>query len=1281
MVAHGAAAPPPPAALACGDLPPPAVAGGGAGGGEPRGARDSLTNLWEAAGPLVLGGRRGVDGGGGMVGDPLAAAAAAAAGVGGGCLVDGPNGVAAAGQGCNVVGGGGGGGGDGVGRDGQPWASQLARHDSLQALSGMAALESEDAISRSASPASPSSSSTGSSSSCESLGDGDGTSTASDSTLPAGDAASSTHGEAGAMLAGAGRGASPGGRVDAATQTGSTGGGAAAAAGGGGGDGDPLSQPASPKGADVPDRKKPKKKPKTVTEEDTPRDGSIVVHGVDGDGRQRLVRMAPGQTLLALSGLGLKGVSLDALTTSVDVAHAITEVTLAANELDYVDLSPLAWCPRLVALSLNGNALLRVDLAPLAACKKLERIWLHGNQLERVDLAPLAACTALRSLYLDKNRLDDVSVDLAPLARLPTLRSLRLGGNKLGGFLDVAPLVSSKLSLIDVDGSVTLVASTAAVANVSAPALRKRAGSISWVTPTPRPLQKSSGRRSPAGGADGGSAGSSACVTPASSTTGASSPGMTSPGESCGSLDGDGGQAAASALPPTPPAGVSGVTASVILPANSQTRRVGLVRSSPPPSTGRSPPSRRSAPARPAPPEPAPRTFVFSGGGSVSPPSPFVSDGSQGLLRHPKRDAGGLHGMDRDSCLSEGSGGALDGNAPRVGSLLSANGVPVSAADSLGLSPPSSSGYSGMLSETPGSPRAAPAVIHVLLIGFRRLSRYAVEDTLVACGRVMIDALTLEAVLKDPASLRRAHVVLVQAPGIDALQRVARVAGSVPVFVIGSERYRNTPAGDAAVAAGSTFCHDPLAKDDGHRIFSAAVRYARNCGGTKAAKAAAAAKADAASHPEDAELDAARIAERMAVEAAFADLGNEASLDELGDVAKAVGLPRCAAPLLFRAARQMQNGRGVLSSRVDLESFMRLWRTTLAPEPDTDARLYVLLASPRSPVSGGPGAGHSPRGMRPRATTSGSGAAAGGDLLARKMSGGPSHRSRAARSGGGVSVKALEALVAAFMDEQRPRFGPHSAVKVEEAAVIGASTLTMALHGDSRSSRPLTEAELRKRNLNRALIAAENGKYFGVASGLAPERLRSVKAGFAAAAGLPVGAGSSASALGYSLSLHDVQRLNASRGALIPRAVDGVLSAHCDGRKRMGLGEFARLSTALSEPGSLASAEYLFAALDSDMDGYWSPADVRHVHMEKERLLLRDALVISDVKDVWSCLVDMIRPADELRGISRSEFLRLDHKDRKVVLHSLAFKDDDMAVLNIRKTLKAAHGTNRPVSF
>jgi len=1236
----------------------PPTCGAGEGGGA---SRDGRTKLW---GPLGSRPRVGGSGGGGgddgnNDGGERGGDALLSTEEGGAAVADGATGMT--------------GDSPDTGADPTKW-SQLARHDSLQALSGMAASESEDAMGRSASPASPDSS-FGSSSEEEGASSSSDTSPLSGDRCALGGTSSTGGGAVGALTGprpGGSGGAAPCEAVPSAKRPAVTATspptGEQSISPSGVRDGDPLSQPWSPKGAVAPERKKPKRKPKVVTEEDTPRDGSIVVHGVDGDGRQRIVRVTPGQTLLALSGMSLKGVSLDALMTSVDVAHSITEVTLAANELDYVDLSPLAWCPQLVALSLNGNALLRVDLAPLAACKKLERIWLHGNQLERIDLAPLAACTALRSLYLDKNRLDDVSVDLGPLAQLPTLRSLRLGGNKLGGFLDVAPLVTSKLSLIDVDGSVTLVASTAAVSNVTAPALRKRAGSISWVTPTTRPLQRSGGRGSPAGGT-----GSSGGVTATSTTT--SSP-LAPSNSSYSSLDGESGQATASALPPTPPAGVNDATASVILPANGQARRVGLVRSSPPPSTRRSPPPYRSVPQ-----EPAPRTFVFSGGGTVSPPSPFVSDGSHGPLRHSKRDAGG-HGLDPGSCLNDGPGGTIDGNAPRVGSLLSANGVPVSAADSLGLSPASRSCDSGMpLSESTGV-KPAPSVINVLLIGFRRLSRYAVEDTLVACGRVMIDALTLEAALKDASTVRRAHVVLVQAPGIEALQRVTRVTGTVPIFVIGSERYRNTPAGDAAVAGGATFCHDPLAKDDGHRVFSSAVRFARTSSGAKP-KAAAASKADAAgSLTGDADLDAARLSERMAVEAAFADLGNEASLDELGDVAKAVGLPRCAAPMLFRAARHMQNGRGMLSSRVDLESFMRLWRTTLAPEPDSDARLYVLLASPRLPAPGLPGV-HDHGLVRARTAPFPMSSAAGGrpkDLLARKLSQCTSRRC-AARSGGGVSVKALEALVAAFMDDQRPRFGPHSAVKVEEAAVIGASTLTMALHGGSRSSRPLTEAELRKRNLNRALIAAESGKYLGVASGLAPERLRSVKAGFAAAAGLPIGAGSSASALGYSLSLHDVQRLNAARGALIPRAVDGVLSAHCDGRKRMGLGEFARLSTALSEPGSLASAEYLFAALDSDMDGYWSPADVRHVHMEKERLLLRDTLVISDVKDVWSCLVDMIRPADEHRGISRAEFLRLDHKDRKVVLLSLAFKDDDMAVLNIRATLKAAHGTSRPVSF
>lgn len=185
----------------------------------------------------------------------------------------------------------------------------------------------------------------------------------------------------------------------------------------------------------------------------------------------------PAAPVLSLSNSGVVSADLRGLPP------ATASLSLAANALTALDLRPLAAAPQLQALILNGNALAAIDLAPLASCPALERLWLHNNAITEIDLRPLAACTALRSLYLDANRLDAQTVDLAPLAAASaSLRALRFGRNRLGGALDITPLLRcSALSALDICASVKLSARTAdAVPAPLPPALRRRAATVCW---------------------------------------------------------------------------------------------------------------------------------------------------------------------------------------------------------------------------------------------------------------------------------------------------------------------------------------------------------------------------------------------------------------------------------------------------------------------------------------------------------------------------------------------------------------------------------------------------------------------------------------------------------------------------------------------------------------------------------------------------------------------------------------------------------------------------------
>lgn len=185
----------------------------------------------------------------------------------------------------------------------------------------------------------------------------------------------------------------------------------------------------------------------------------------------------PSAPVLSLSNSGVVSADLRGLPP------ATVSLSLAANALTALDLRPLAAAPSLQALILNGNALAAIDLSPLAACPALERLWLHNNAITEIDLRPLAACTVLRSLYLDANRLDAQTVDLAPLAAASaSLRALRFGRNRLGGALDITPLLRcAALSALDICASVKLSARTAdAVPAPLPPALRRRAATVCW---------------------------------------------------------------------------------------------------------------------------------------------------------------------------------------------------------------------------------------------------------------------------------------------------------------------------------------------------------------------------------------------------------------------------------------------------------------------------------------------------------------------------------------------------------------------------------------------------------------------------------------------------------------------------------------------------------------------------------------------------------------------------------------------------------------------------------
>lgn len=130
-----------------------------------------------------------------------------------------------------------------------------------------------------------------------------------------------------------------------------------------------------------------------------------------------------------------------------------------------------------------------------------------------------------------------------------------------------------------------------------------------------------------------------------------------------------------------------------------------------------------------------------------------------------------------------------------------------------------------------GGDGGAPLVVLALLIGFRRLSRYAAEDALAKCGKISIAAAQRaqnDVTGKvDADMIRAAHIAVIQAPEADELRLLASAAADVgtPLVVFGTERYRAKNAellGGEGTAYTSVcfFLADPPSAAAASRVFN-----------------------------------------------------------------------------------------------------------------------------------------------------------------------------------------------------------------------------------------------------------------------------------------------------------------------------------------------------------------------------------------------------------------------------------------------------------------------------
>jgi hypothetical protein len=167
-----------------------------------------------------------------------------------------------------------------------------------------------------------------------------------------------------------------------------------------------------------------------------------------GPKKQELPKELPAtrsQTVLEAEHHGLAEVHLE----EIHNLQRLTRINLGLNQLESIDLSPLAGSPSLKELILYMNHLKSIDLSPLASCRNLEYLDLTDNDLEFIDLTPLASCTKLDALNIGINKTSDI--DLSPLSECRSLKILTIDGMGLSE-IDLSPLKNcTKLEFLKLD--------------------------------------------------------------------------------------------------------------------------------------------------------------------------------------------------------------------------------------------------------------------------------------------------------------------------------------------------------------------------------------------------------------------------------------------------------------------------------------------------------------------------------------------------------------------------------------------------------------------------------------------------------------------------------------------------------------------------------------------------------------------------------------------------------------------------------------------------------------
>lgn len=1001
------------------------------------------------------------------------------------------------------------------------------------------------------------------------------------------------------------------------------------------------------------------------------------MRGVDTDGRVHAIPVTSGAVSLTMSAKRLHTVSLGALASSL--ALGLRDLSLAANALYAINLAPLSWCPSLVALTLNSNRLSHIDLSPLSSCKQLERLWLHDNCLECLDLMPLTHCSKLRSLYVEDNSIDRVSLDLMPLQNAAGLRSLRVGGNKLDGMLNLTPLVTGcpALSVFNVDAAVKLQADVEPSTMRRAPAMRRIVLDVKFNPPpihranpnrrvkgvTTPPVSPPSIRRSSTAPTTTSAQTSTSDVTKSDSTTTTTTTTTSTTSAAAGQSNKT--PAPASTPPVKQPvikvlligfrrlaryaaedslskcgkvvirASTNSVTTSdpsllldshIVLLYSPQEKTVRQVRVV----AGRMPivvigteRYRSSADTKLY--ELVQRLKFF-----IDP----IDIADAKLIYHLGLCFATGDTASTQSILNNSSYSFNNNNSKLTPNNIDNVSSPATALHSIRKS--------RSTSKLPTSTAAHPCTD----VGGIELED--IEDVVDVGSRV--DGDTVDATTGDKPKLTR-----------------TQSTGDIDTDAFGPKQVTQSQSS-------GVFC------DARNRLHDMRLRRPRADDGGLGGFGGGGATAGLSVNGRN-----KLRAERSAIESAFTELGGYVTGETCSGIARICGLAKCAAPLLFRSAlgstfevESTTPEAGVPNAapmerkkRISCDAFLAYWDSRLKLY-DGEERLSNILEDSHFTKLGTTtdpdNVGHSPFGARVQRAkeiyseyhdndknnnkTSSKSTSSPVSIDLKTSSSAPNMTSSTssklvtflstgfnlgpAASTANMSTEmwcpcdaGIEELVRVFMEGRATRFGAYALVKLSEAVAIGAA---LVIHGVREAvrgrvggrARAVCPKEVKRAKLNAALVAAEVGIFEGVVAGLSMTQIRTIKGSFAtevAPATISLAAGC---ALSWTLSVDEVQHFCVSRKTLLPMAVDAAMRTHCRDPTRMSLSEFAVLLAVLNNVAADGAVDYFFSIIDIDQDEKWSVADVRHFHMEKERLWLDDGMAVSDLHDLWINLLDMI---------------------------------------------------------